>query len=1278
MRGKDSGSEHERDTAWARSEADADGSATAPATPPPSFGQTPPSGHGRAEPDEDSAWAPDAARAAGEGDPWTSPAVPYPTRYGFQGGLRAQGGYDDDDDPENTNRFRAIPASDTPPAEGGGVPAHGAHLVPPGAQPGPHGGHLVPPGAQPGPHGGHLVPPGAQPGPHGGHPVPPGPHPGAHGGHPVPPGPHPGAHGGHPVPPGPLNPSGPEPVPPGTHPLPPGGHPGSQAGPQPGTQYGPYGAHPLPPGAQPGPPAPQHGMPGIQHVPPGPQPDAGALPAPRRPRDAEENLGRPVPGGPYTGPHPGPQPDPGAGPYAGGPAAPHPAPHSEPGFGWVPRQPASGPDLPPWQQGGDPPSWQPPAQGGPPAWQPPAQGGPTPWQPPVQGGPPAWQPPAQGGGSPGWQGAAHPGPVPPQQNPGASEWQSPEGAEPPSSSQPPQEPQAPWWRQVGPDGTQAYPPEGSRSDEPSPGVPSFAAWTPDPVEGQSAEDARWVPGDPGQPGAQSVPSQSAEPRQAQQAEPARDVGGGAAPVPSSSPDSTAAPDTPVSAQPGDALRAPASGEPGDAYGEAHASSAASIRPGEPGDVPVWPPRLPGEPDTQGEGRAGSSWPPSSVYRGTHESGPSGAVGNDNDQSGDRSGGNGPTGASPVPGRPGIPGDQAAPSGELSGRAGRHSGTGGANDQHYAASPSGLADRTDGWAGDASGELSVPSDQHHDAGASDAPGRTDGPADGTAGDAASAAGALTGDPGSGPTPHLQGAGDRPSSQDRDDAGRDEAGGDESGRNEAGGNASSPYDALPPGATEPYDALPPTTAADDGAGAASGPYALPAGPPAGFGAEIGQAVTPIEGFPMPGGPYEPGQQAAHAGGQHGAHHDQGGPGPYGGPPPSPQEGTWPVPPPSPEGPYTTTSQPPGQAPNHLPGQIPGLLPGQILNLPPGYAPSGTSPGDAPPAAPDPGTAPYDAPPVSPSETDDAQRAASPDTDSGQMPTTSPTTGSSTQPNGETPFAFTPVTPASAGRPAPPPGFGPPPAAPGSNLPATLGSATPPPQGGKVKRILMAAGAVVVVGAIGTAAYFAYAGEPESGPQPRTSPVGAAPSPAAPQPSAAVASTILDTEQTDPRTLKPGEAFPDEKVTLDGRTYRRVKVDVTDDCGKAAAGAFATALTDQQCRRVLRATYVDGKRDYAVTAGIAVLPSKVAALAVDREKNLGANVWFRGLNGTQASGADKVTISGGYAAGMVWGRYIVFSYATYADGHTPDAKDTGLGQISGAFRDHMTKVIQKRATR
>jgi hypothetical protein len=234
-----------------------------------------------------------------------------------------------------------------------------------------------------------------------------------------------------------------------------------------------------------------------------------------------------------------------------------------------------------------------------------------------------------------------------------------------------------------------------------------------------------------------------------------------------------------------------------------------------------------------------------------------------------------------------------------------------------------------------------------------------------------------------------------------------------------------------------------------------------------------------------------------------------------------------------------------------------------------------------------------------------------------------------------------------------------------------------GGAIKRVLLAACTVVVVGAIGVAAYYAYSDDPGDAAADRAPSATASPAASDPEEDTP-ASAVLDSETTDPRKLTLAEAFPKPKVTLDGRTYRRVKTTITDSCKQAATGAFAQALEQQQCRSVLRATYIDGKRDYAVTAGIAVLPTKQAALAVDQAKNLDANVWFRGLNGSQASGADRVTISGGYAAGMIWGRYIVFSYATYADGHTPIATDKNLGPISGAFRDHMAQVIEKRVTK
>ena len=111
------------------------------------------------------------------------------------------------------------------------------------------------------------------------------------------------------------------------------------------------------------------------------------------------------------------------------------------------------------------------------------------------------------------------------------------------------------------------------------------------------------------------------------------------------------------------------------------------------------------------------------------------------------------------------------------------------------------------------------------------------------------------------------------------------------------------------------------------------------------------------------------------------------------------------------------------------------------------------------------------------------------------------------------------------------------------------------------------------------------------------------------------------------------------------------------------------------MLRATYVDSKQKYAVTTGIAVLPTRESAIEADKAKNLNSNLWFRSLPGNAGSGAERVHIAGGYAAGMVWGRYIVFSYATFSDGHTPTAKEKSLGKVSGAFRDQTAKVVERR---
>ncbi len=252
------------------------------------------------------------------------------------------------------------------------------------------------------------------------------------------------------------------------------------------------------------------------------------------------------------------------------------------------------------------------------------------------------------------------------------------------------------------------------------------------------------------------------------------------------------------------------------------------------------------------------------------------------------------------------------------------------------------------------------------------------------------------------------------------------------------------------------------------------------------------------------------------------------------------------------------------------------------------------------------------------------------------------------------------------------------------AEQGSAAKPAAPGKGKKVVLVAGIAVAVAAIGTGAYFGYrtvtrdAKQVAAPPNPLPSVTVEQSEPAELPSNQPTAASVLDSEKTDPKKLTVKEAFAKQRVTVGGRAYTRAKVDITGKCQKVAIGSFGKALKQQRCSRVLRATYVDAKHHYAVTTGIAVFPTREAAVAADKKKNLAKTVWFRGLAGAAGSGADKADISGGYAAGLVWGRYIVFSFATYSDGHTPTAQEKDLGPVSGAFRDYTAEVIEKRVTK
>ena len=235
---------------------------------------------------------------------------------------------------------------------------------------------------------------------------------------------------------------------------------------------------------------------------------------------------------------------------------------------------------------------------------------------------------------------------------------------------------------------------------------------------------------------------------------------------------------------------------------------------------------------------------------------------------------------------------------------------------------------------------------------------------------------------------------------------------------------------------------------------------------------------------------------------------------------------------------------------------------------------------------------------------------------------------------------------------------------------------PGGPGKRRLLLAGGmaaALVVVGAgsfLGVRALTSGPDTPGSPAAQRTPSAG--PSTPAPPPDGGI-----DSVRTDAKAMTPEEAFPAASVSAGGTTFTQVRATVLDGCKGAAKGGFATALRSAGCERVVGATYVDTDEKYAVTTGIAALPSKDDAARAARAADSRKGAWFAALPAKKGTGADKIDTAGGYAASLNWGRYIVFSYATYSDGHTPGAKDKHLVRLSQEFRTTATKAIAARAS-
>lgn len=155
---------------------------------------------------------------------------------------------------------------------------------------------------------------------------------------------------------------------------------------------------------------------------------------------------------------------------------------------------------------------------------------------------------------------------------------------------------------------------------------------------------------------------------------------------------------------------------------------------------------------------------------------------------------------------------------------------------------------------------------------------------------------------------------------------------------------------------------------------------------------------------------------------------------------------------------------------------------------------------------------------------------------------------------------------------------------------------------------------------------------------------------------AATVAD-EDADPGALEPDTLFPETLRIEDHEgEFTRVATDDGEDCAAGAHGDYGQVLADNDCRQLVRASYLSEDENHAVTIGVAAMPTMAEAETVREAQDLVASEWFAGLAGEEGTPAERLGYSGGHGISGHWGRYVLFSLATNSDGTPEDGEEEG----------------------
>lgn len=216
------------------------------------------------------------------------------------------------------------------------------------------------------------------------------------------------------------------------------------------------------------------------------------------------------------------------------------------------------------------------------------------------------------------------------------------------------------------------------------------------------------------------------------------------------------------------------------------------------------------------------------------------------------------------------------------------------------------------------------------------------------------------------------------------------------------------------------------------------------------------------------------------------------------------------------------------------------------------------------------------------------------------------------------------------------------------------------GKRKTLLIGGFVVLLVAAAGGAYFIASSGSLPGGD--------------------AQAATVAN-EDEDPDALDADALFP-ESVSLSTDDYDgdfdRVAVDDVEDCTEGAHGEYGEVLSGNDCRQLVRASYLNEDDGLAVTVGVAAMPSEEEAGTALGEQDLVAAQWFAGLSGEEGAAAEGLDHAGGFGNSATWGRYVLFSLGTDGAAGEEGAEDaTELRSVSDGFLQELhTSISDERS--